>query len=507
MKDLVMAGELQYIGKSMQDIALGIMNKFDDQTQQKHNEFIREILLVIMYLLKREENLTLFIDKFDTEIGERSIESTISQRSLIDTLIRNTKPILHRRLLWLLSERNSVPMIQPSLDSNSHEYCLIPDVIDVWDYKRPVLLSFGIDAVEGKSTLLNELFLSSFEESTKYKYFHGTMDLDFGYHIIPQRPINLADVHGVMKREWLEKVSKLFSGFLIHVESSALLTNTHTVVEQLKLFDDGRNVQLIIRDLKQTEKTKFEAKKSSLLSEFHQLKIHSLPNTSNPSKTDVKSKIDGLRKAIFDAARSHTLVDENKIRTMFKSILPESDRTKKEQYEKLINEVRPVLINGQDRQYPLYSLDEKMSQAKLMSSKKDPYQAHFHETEIFNLHRDAYKFDCDFARELGNSSFTCAEGFMKFFRLIQDPASRLNNLSLLAMELQREQGKRGSEQMKLPYYQRFSIELHWRNAFIGLNSLPANYRKIILDAYRDYISDGNPFEIIDGDNFQMQYHA
>jgi hypothetical protein len=96
MKDLVMAGELQYIGKSMQDIALDIMNQFDDQTQQKHNEFIREILLVVMYLLKREENLTLFIDKLKSEIGERSI----SQRSLIDILMRNSNPSLHRRLLF-----------------------------------------------------------------------------------------------------------------------------------------------------------------------------------------------------------------------------------------------------------------------------------------------------------------------------------------------------------------------------------------------------------------------
>ena len=507
MNDLVMAGELQYIGKSMQDIALDIMKNFDGQIPQNQNEFIQEILLVVMYLLKREDNLTQFIDKLKTEIGERSIALIISERFVIDTLLRNSNRSLHCRLLWLLSKRNPVPMVEPSLDSNPDDYRLTPDIIDVWDYERPILLSFGFDVVKGKSTLLNELFLSSFEESTSHNYFHGTVDLDFGYHFSPRRPINLADVHGEIKAEWLGKVSKLFSGFLIHVESSALFDNIHTIVEQLKRFGDGRYIQLIIRDLKPMDKSNFDLKKSALLSEFPMLKIHSLPNTSNPNKADVKTKIDGLRKAIFEEAISYPLIDEKELRTMFKSILPDSERTMKEQHEKFIDDVRPVLINGSDDQYPLYSLYEKMSQTKLMISKRDPYQAYFHDSEIFNLHRDSYKFDCDFATALKSSPFTCGKGFEKFFHLIQDPASRLKNLSLLAMELQRERGKRGSNQMELAYYQRLSIELHWRNALIGLNSLTADDRKIILDAYRDYISDGNPFEIIDGDNFQMQTDA
>ncbi|CAF3125366.1 unnamed protein product [Rotaria sp. Silwood2] len=50
-----------------------------------------------------------------------------------------------------------------------------------------------------------------------------------------------------------------------------------------------------------------------------------------------------------------------------------------------------------------------------------------------------------------------------------------------------------------------SMDVHWRNVMIGLQHVPVDEQKFMVDAYRDYILEGNPFEILDGDNFEMAH--
>src|SRR5689334_18496967 len=105
-----------------------------------------------------------------------------------------------------------------------------------------------------------------------------------------------------------------------------------------------------------------------------------------------------------------------------------------------------------------------MSQKRLETSKKDPYKANFHDNEIFKLHCESYQADCAFAAAQKDGSSQCGQGFEKFLTLIRDSRSRLKNLSLLAMELQRKREQLQSKRENLHFYENLPIELHWRNA-------------------------------------------
>ena len=72
------------------------------------------------------------------------------------------------------------------------------------------------------------------------------------------------------------------------------------------------------------------------------------------------------------------------------------------------------------------------------------------------------------------------------------------------MQLIHEREKQLIKHRDLPFYEQLSLEIHWRNIIIGSTSLPLAKQDILINAYRDYIVDGNPFEIVDGDNFEMQ---
>ncbi|CAF4305842.1 unnamed protein product, partial [Rotaria sordida] len=83
----------------------------------------------------------------------------------------------------------------------------------IWDYATPTLLSFGFGLCDGKSTLLNQLFRSTFEQKNeKSVYFHKTIDIDFGYNFITKRPLNIADMHGNVSNGLPRNVLSLFDG-------------------------------------------------------------------------------------------------------------------------------------------------------------------------------------------------------------------------------------------------------------------------------------------------------
>ena len=107
----------------------------------------------------------------------------------------NSERFLCQRLTSLLSKHNCVPMIQPPLGYTGSEYRSIPNVIHVWDYQRPVFLSFCIGQCKGKTSLVNSLCYSAFEQTKNDRYFSATIDVDFGYHFDKRRPINIADAH------------------------------------------------------------------------------------------------------------------------------------------------------------------------------------------------------------------------------------------------------------------------------------------------------------------------
>ncbi|CAF3855082.1 unnamed protein product [Rotaria sp. Silwood1] len=343
---LVIAGELQYTEKTMKDIATEIVNRFKSDPNHDFNALISETVEPIMYLLKREQNLADFSGQFKRLLSKEKDIPCVSQRFLIDTIMMNSDRFLCRRLTSLLCKRNSVPMIQPPLGSTNNEYRSISNIIHVWDYYRPVLLSFGIGQCKGKTSLINTLFDSNFEQSMKDRYFSATVDVDFGYHFIERRPINIADTHGEISSENLAQISMLFNGFLIHVDSKYLCSNQWNVIKYLKLLSSQSYVLLLIRDVDGENDEKIQSTVETICSVCSHCQSHYLPNVTDKTTEENREKIDEVREKIFRDTAQLQCLDEKSIQEHLKRLLNNTQKEIIEQDIAFIDSIRSILIDG-----------------------------------------------------------------------------------------------------------------------------------------------------------------
>ncbi|CAF1095824.1 unnamed protein product [Rotaria sordida] len=503
-KYLVIAGELQYTEKTMRDIATEIVNRFKSDPNRDFNALISETVQPIMYLLKREQNLVDFSNPFKRLLSKEKDIPCVSQRFLIDTIMMNSDRFLCRRLTSLLSKRNSVPMIQPPLDSTNNEYRSISNIIPVWDYHRPVLLSFGIGQCKGKTSLMNTLFDSNFEQSMKDRYFSATIDVDFGYHFVERRPINIADTHGEISSETLAQISMLFNGFLIHVNSAYLCSNQSNVIKYLQLLSPESYVLLLIRDVDDENDEKIQSTVETICSVCSHCQSHYLPNVVDKTTDENREKIDEVREKIFRDTVQLQCLDEKSIQEYLKRLLNNTQKEIIEQDIAFINSIRSILIDGKEENYLLYTLFTKLCKKRLEVAKIDPYDKDFQDEKLYKLNLELFNADSEFKEKQRMGSHAYGAGFELFFNLLQKQESRLTKLNLLSMELRKEADKKKTGQKDLPFYNQLSLEIHWRNAIIGSTSLSNAELEILVNTYRDYIAEGNPFEIVDGDNFEMQ---
>ena len=488
----------------MKDVATEIVNRFKSDPKRDFNALISETVQPLMYLLKREQNLMDFIGPFKRSLPKEKDIPCVSQRLLIDTIMINSDRILSRRLTSLLSKRNPVPMIQPQLDLADDKYRSISNLIHVWDYDRPVFLSFGIDQCKGKISLVNTLFSSNFESPMKDKYFSGTIDIDFGYHFAERRPINIANAHGEIFSETLIQISMLFTGFLVHVDSEYLCSNQSNVIKYLKLLSPQSKILLLIRDVNDENDEEIQSNVEHVRSVCSHCQIYRWANDNDENKDENKKRIDEIRDEIFSNTTQLQCFNEKSMREHLKRLLSDADKEALEQDMAFTDAIRSVLINGRKENYLLYSLFTNLCKMRLEMAKMDPYQKNFQSEQLYELNLQLFKADSEFKQQLGMPSHTYGAGFELFLNLLRKEESRSTELYLLSTELKKKADKNKTGQKNLPFYDQLSLEIHWRNAIIGSTYLSDNEQNMLIETYRDYIDEGNPFEIVDGDNFEMQ---
>ena len=182
------------------------------------------------------------------------------------------------------------------------------------------------------------------------------------------------------------------------------------------------------------------------------------------------------------------------------------DQSEREQIQEDQNCVRSLehpLIIGKSVDYPLYSAFMKACKARLDIARTDPYGRDFKSEKLFQLNDEVFNADSEFKTIQGMGSNHFGAPFQVFLKLLEKQ-SCLNDLRLLSMEIQRRRRKPMSDGQIIAFYEQLSIDLHWRNIILGLSSLPFPQQQAVIAAYREYIAEGNPFEIVDGDNFEMQ---
>jgi hypothetical protein len=488
----------------MEDIAIDLVNKFKDDPSHDFKTFIAEAIQPVMYMLKRQQNLADFFDPLKTELITSMEMQCVSQRLLIDTIIMNSDRFLSRLIISLLSKRNPVPMIQPLTDLTKNQYRSIASIIHIWDYQRPILLSFGIGQYKGKTSLINAVFKSNFEESMEDPYFSGTVDVDFGFHFVERRPVNIADAHGEISLDTLNQISMLFNGFLIHVESTYLCLNQENVIEYLTSLPPQSYIQLLIRDVRNENDPKLKSPIDVIRSACANCKILYLMNVTDKNSLSNRTKIKKLRENIFNDAVQLQCFDKISIQKRLEKLLDNTEQQIIEQDATFIEHIRHVLIKGKMEHYPLYSLFMNMCKKRLEVAKIDPYERNFQSDELYRLNDELFTAVSEFKNRQQLNSDGYGDGFKYFFELLDNQESRITYLHLLAMEIIREREQQATKHQYLPFYEQLSLEIHWRNVIIGSTSLPDAKQEMLVNAYRDYIAEGNPFEIVDGDNFEMQ---
>jgi hypothetical protein len=118
LSDLVEAGELIYINQTFHEIIKTIVINYS--LTKDFPSLIKTCFIPIMYLLKRHQNLSDFIETlcFEySEIPDLTTEFEFSLRLIFHALLLNSDFSLSRTLLILLSKRNPVPFVHPRISS------------------------------------------------------------------------------------------------------------------------------------------------------------------------------------------------------------------------------------------------------------------------------------------------------------------------------------------------------------------------------------------------------
>ncbi|CAF3030553.1 unnamed protein product [Rotaria sp. Silwood2] len=313
LKDLVQAGELIYTEKSLTNILEDALKAY--QNHKYFSQLVCDLLITIMYLLKRQQNLTAFMTTLYslgmatsgivTDKSLLKILSKISLRMLIDILLRNSDALVCRVIMSLLSRQNPAPLINLATEETK----ILPQIYHLWDTTTPTVLSFGVGSCPGKSSLLKKLFMSSFEEHQKSIYFQNTIDIDFGYNFIDKRRVNVADTHGEPPKQLILDIHHLFEGFLIQVMHKFAQDNANLISEFLNALPVDKFKMLIIRDFIE-DKGSSDSDESSDDSAADQPVVLStaastgdkflFPNVPNLNLKDQEHWINKLRSEIFD---------------------------------------------------------------------------------------------------------------------------------------------------------------------------------------------------------------
>ncbi|CAF3979690.1 unnamed protein product [Rotaria magnacalcarata] len=526
LEDLVQAGELQYINQTLDDITKNLIGRLE-YNNYSFPKFIQDCLTPIMYLLKRQQNLDDFFTsltfKYQGMNQSRGYQlqeqANLSLRMLLHVLFMNSDIFLRRIIMSLLSKRNPVPFISSTIQvgNQNEQYQFIPAILHVWNYTRPTILSFGIGACQGKSTLLNQLFQSTFEQTVDSIYFQQTIDIDFGYSFNPERTLNIADTHGTIDKELLHKIQPLFDGFLIQIDKTYLDSQPQILIEYLNILPVNKFQMIIIRDTLNNSLQECSSAIQNLLKRFRanfsqKLHVYPLVNISNTNDRIVIFAIKAMREDLLTKIKLEVQKTNNKyeILSNLQNLMPTDYVEYLTRLNCIIQPLKELLLQKNNLQsdgnIPLYLKFQELSKLRQKLKKIDFYGS---ESEnMFEIYDKLNKLE----NELDPNTKTCSPitggQIFDFFIEILKSDNMLMSLDLLSTELKHELLTLGSDKIAgdLTVENAFlSLEVLWRNAIVCYTHTTNDRKDLIERSYYNFITAGFPFEIIDGDNLHFQH--
>ncbi|CAF1448676.1 unnamed protein product [Rotaria sordida] len=147
------------------------------------------------------------------------------------------------------------------------------------------------------------------------KYFHEAIDVDFGYHFVERRSINVADVYGNISIETLKHIFKVFNNCLVRVQSTHMTSNTPAVIQFLRLILHPTYILLLIRDLDDEDDEEVQVTIISVCLVCSKCQIFYLPNVGDKNTHVTEEKIEQLRKEIFLNGIKFSHLNEQNMKT------------------------------------------------------------------------------------------------------------------------------------------------------------------------------------------------
>jgi predicted GTPase len=526
LEDLVQAGELQYINQTLDDVSKYLIDRLNNN-HSSFSKFIQDCLTPIMHLLKRQQNLDDFFISLtfkyqgvkqpaEYQLTERT---NLSLRMFLHVLFMNSDIFLQRIIMSLLSKRNPIPFISPnfSICNQNEQYEFMPAIIHVWNYTRPTILSFGIGPCKGKSTLLNQLFQSTFEQTVDSIYFQQTIDIDFGYCFNPQRTLNIADTHGLMDIQLLEQIQSLFDGFLIQIDRTYLDQQPQILIEYMNILAKNKFQMIIIRDTLVNDIQGCSIVVQNLLKQseiyFSQtLYVYPLVNISNTNDRNIIFAIKKIREELLTKIQLEVRITNNKDKVLsnLKKLMKGNYVTYLERLNKIMQPLKQCLLQRNTRQrdqnFPLYLKFQELCKLRQILKKSDFYGAD--NEKMFEIYDKLNKLENELDPNTKKvSPIKSGQVFDLFIEILKSD-NMLMSLDLLATELKYELLALGGDKIAgdLAVENSFlSLEVLWRNAIVCYNHTTNAAQNLIAESYYSFIAAGFPFEIIDGDNLHLQH--
>jgi energy-coupling factor transporter ATP-binding protein EcfA2 len=222
------------------------------------DSFSNQLHSVLFYLLKRGQELTpLTTALFDIFVDRNIDASPYSLRMLINVLLMNCNNFLRQKVINLLSSTNSIPLTEYTLKNDSiSSHTFTPEPYWLLD-DQFLFFSYGLDYCKGKSSLLNKTFGTTFETSNDTKFFQGTIDYQGDKMFIPSRGIAVVDGHGLISDEFKLGILKVADGVILHVSQETWKNDPVRVRNEVEMISRHVGcVVVVVRDVKEYQKVK-----------------------------------------------------------------------------------------------------------------------------------------------------------------------------------------------------------------------------------------------------------
>ncbi|CAF1009032.1 unnamed protein product, partial [Didymodactylos carnosus] len=421
---------------------------------------------------------------------------------------KTLKDIAHELVKRLSDRKSTLP--------NFIQECLVPIMFllkreqNLDHFMRLLTSTFKKAKLKTISTTFH-LNLRTLLHSLDTFYFQQTIDIDFAYSFLPERPFNTADCHGELTIDLLNKIQSLFDGYLIHIRQSYLNKNSKVLTEYLKQLPKEKYCCIVVRDIVPASDTdelerEYETIINSELQSSDKRLICPLINL-NINDTERQDIVDDLREKILASSseRISMLIPKEQHQSDLQKLLNTNYVDYLNKMKDIITPLKQCILDkdldnqqNQNNNIPLYLKFVKLCKLRQQLRKIDFYGSG--SGKVFVVSAEILTLE-------NESNPAPGKVFELFCEILQNE-HKLMSLNLLSAELKQELKGQGSEKLagNLTVANSFqSLEVLWRNAIVCYENTSVEIQKLILESYLQYVSAGFPFELIDGDQFYFHY--